>query len=118
MSKWIRWSVFQHDIACEDFKDLNRTTAADKVLHDKVFNIAKNPQYDEFQHGLVSMVYKLFDKKTSGGATKNEIMSNKQLAEELHKPIISKFETNKSTRIFYRQYLRHWETLIKDLDFH
>ena len=111
-------ACFQHDIACEDFKDLNKRTAADKVLHDKVFNIANNPQYDEFQHGLVSMVYKLFDKKTSGGATKNEIMSNKQLAEELHKPIISKFETNKSTRIFYRQYLRHWETLIKDLDFH
>ena len=53
------------------------------------------------------MVYKPFDKKTSGGAMKNEIMSNKQLAEELHKLFISKFETNKSTRIFYRQYLRH-----------
>ena len=38
---------------------------------------------------------------------KNEIMSNKELAEELHKPIISKFETNKSICIVYRQYLRH-----------
>ena len=64
------------------------------------------------------MVYKLFDKKTSGGEIKNEIMCNKELAEELHKPITSKFETNKSTCIFYRQYLRHWETLTKDLDFH
>ena len=29
-----------------DFKDLTIGTAADKVLHDKLFNIAKNPKYD------------------------------------------------------------------------
>ena len=28
----------------EILKDLNRRTAADKVLHDKTFNIAKNPR--------------------------------------------------------------------------
>ena len=28
------------------FKDLLRRTAADKVLHDKTLNIAKNPRYD------------------------------------------------------------------------
>ena len=33
-------------MAYGDFKDLNRRTAADKVLRDKVFNIAKNPKYD------------------------------------------------------------------------
>ena len=27
-----------------DFKDLNRITAVDKVLHNKAFNIAKNPK--------------------------------------------------------------------------
>ena len=32
-----------------------------------------------------------FDKKTSGGTVKNENISNKELAEELHKPIIRKF---------------------------
>ena len=37
------------------------------------------------------MVYKFFDKKTSGGTVKNKIISNKKLAEELHKPIIRKF---------------------------
>ena len=31
------------------------------------------------------MVYRFFDKKTSGGETKNENMSNKELAEELRK---------------------------------
>ena len=46
-----------------DFKDLNRRTAADKVLRDKAFNIAKNPKYDGYQRGLASMVYKCFDKK-------------------------------------------------------
>ena len=29
------------------------------------------------------MVFKFFDKKTSSGAVKNEIMSNKELSEEL-----------------------------------
>ena len=37
------------------------------------------------------MVYRLFDKKNSGSGIKNESISNKELAEELHKPIIRKF---------------------------
>ena len=54
---------FQHDMAYEDFKDLARKAAADKVLRDKSFNIAKDPKYDGYQRGLASMVYKFFDKK-------------------------------------------------------
>ena len=38
-------TCFQHDMAYRDFKDLNRRKAADKVLRDKVFNVAKNPKY-------------------------------------------------------------------------
>ena len=38
------------------------------------------------------MVYKHFDKKTSDGTVKNENISNKELAEELHKPFIRKFK--------------------------
>ena len=64
-------AYFQHDMVYEDFKDLNRRTAADKVIRDKVSNIAKDPKYDGYQGGLASMVYKFFDKKTSGGS--NEI---------------------------------------------
>ena len=41
------------------------------------------------------MVYKFFDEKYSGGAIKNKIISNKELAEELHKPIIRKFNKRK-----------------------
>ena len=69
-----------------------------KVLCDDEFNIAKNPRYDRYQRGLTLMVYKFFDKKTVGGAVKNEIMQNKELADRLNKPIIM-------YNIFYRQYL-------------
>ena len=78
-----------------DFKDLNGRTFADKVLRDKTFNIAKNPKYDGYQRGLASVVYKFFDKKTSGSSIKSENISNKELAEELHKPIIRKFNKRK-----------------------
>ena len=37
-------ACFQHDTAYGDFKDLNRRTAADKVLCDNAFDIAKNPK--------------------------------------------------------------------------
>ena len=36
-----------------------------------------------------------FDLKTSGGAVKNEIIQNKELAEKLNKPSIRKFEKRK-----------------------
>ena len=44
---------FQHDVAYGDFKNLNRRTAAYKVLSDKAFNIAKNPKYDGCQLDLL-----------------------------------------------------------------
>ena len=75
----------------ENNKDLNRRTAADKVLRDKTVNIAKNPKYDGYQRGLTSIVFKFFDKKsaslvdksTSGETVGNENITNKELAEEL-----------------------------------
>ena len=88
-------ACFQQDMAYGDFKDLKRRTAADNVLRDKTFNIAKNPKYDGYQRWLASMVYKFFDKKTKGsGVTlaNKSIPQNEQLAEELHKPIIRKFK--------------------------
>ena len=36
-------------MAYGDFKDFARTTAADKILPDKAFNIAKNPKYDRYK---------------------------------------------------------------------
>ena len=37
----------------------------------------------------------VFDKKHSAGTIKNEIISNKKLVEQLHKPIIRKFKKRK-----------------------
>ena len=41
------------------------------------------------------MVYKFFDKKTSGSGSKNENVSNRELDQQLQKPIIRKFEKRK-----------------------
>ena len=85
-------------MAYEDFKDLARRTASDKVLRDKAFNIAKNLKHDGYQRGLASMVYKFFDKKSKLSGVNIEVRPNEQLAEELHKPIITIF---KKTSLFW-----------------
>ena len=78
---------FQHYIGYWDFKDLARRTASDKILRDKEFNIAKNPKYDGYQRRIACMVYKCFDKKSSGSGANmhanNKIKQNHQLNEEL-----------------------------------
>ena len=86
-------------------------------MHDKAFNTAKNRKYDRYQRDVISMVYPFFDKtsantcapwKTLTVETKivrSSIkwicyivkwnkwnMSNRELAEELHKTINIKFE--------------------------
>ena len=49
-------------MAYGDFKVSTRITASDKILCDKAFNIAKNPEYDLYQGDLLSMIYSFFDK--------------------------------------------------------
>ena len=85
-------ACFQHDSAYADNKDLINRTRADKVLRDKAYDIASNPEYDGYQRGLASMVYKFFDKKTMRSGINNESL---KLADELHKPIIRKFNKRK-----------------------
>ena len=86
-------ACFQHDMAYGKAKDLVRRTQSDKVLRDKAFKIASDLKYDGYQRGLASMVYKFFDKKSSGSGITNE--PNYQLANELHKSIIKKFKKRK-----------------------
>ena len=90
-------ACFQDDMAYGDFKYLAKRTASDKILRDKAFNIAKNPKYDGYQRGLTSMVYKFFDKRSSGSgvADNNVIKQNIQLANELHKPMVKKIKKRK-----------------------
>ena len=82
-------ACFRHDSAYADNKDLINRTKSDKVLRDKAYNIASNPEYDGYQRGLASMAYKFFDKKSMGrGIVKSNSL---KLADELHKPVIKKF---------------------------
>ena len=88
-------ACFQHDSAYADHKNLINRTEADKVLRDKVCDIASNPEYDGYQIGLASMVYKFFDKKSMGSGVKKLKNSSLLLADELHKPVIKKFNKRK-----------------------
>ena len=93
-------ACFQHDSAYADHKDLINRTEADKVLRDKAYDIASNPEYDGYQRGLMSMVYKFFDKKSMGSGIETagpsaSARSSSILADELHKPIIKKFNKRK-----------------------
>ena len=42
-------ACFQHDMAYDKTKDLVKRTQSDKVLKDKAFKIASNPNYDGYQ---------------------------------------------------------------------
>ena len=91
-------ACFQHDAAYADNKDLLNRTRADKILRYKAYGIANNPQYDGYQRGLASMVYKFFDTKASSPDRKtvgSGVNENIKLANELHKPIIRKFNKRK-----------------------
>ena len=106
-------ACFQHDSAYADHKDLINRTEADKVLRDKAYDIASSPEYDGYQRGLASMVYKFFDKKSTAKPSSLERMgsgvkklkdtakpsslerSSLILADELHKPVIKKFNKRK-----------------------
>ena len=82
-------------------------------MRNSAYDIASNPKYDGYQRGLASMVYKFFDskvapldKKTMSGKGNAKHTAkpsslectkevNKILAEELHKPVIKKFNKRK-----------------------
>ena len=105
-------ACFQHDSAYADHKDLINRTKSDKVLRDKAYNIASNPEYDGYQRGLANMVYKFFDKRSAEPTTKSSYLersakhvmgsgvkklknSSLILADELHQPVIKKFNKRK-----------------------
>ena len=69
------------------------------MIKNSAYDIASNPEYDGYQRGLASMVYKFFNSKVaprnktiSGKGTKEV---NKFLDEELYKPVIRKFNKRK-----------------------
>ena len=64
-------------------------------MKDRAYEIATNCKYDGYQRAFSRLVYEFFDKKTGLGVSVNE-----QLAEELHKPVIKRFERRKLSRRF------------------
>ena len=105
-------ACFQHDSPDTDHKDLINRTKSDKVLRDKAYDIASNPEYDGYQRGLASMVYKFFDKKSMGSGVKKLKDSSSILADELHKPIIKKINKRK----VYSQFKDNiWEVDLADM---
>ena len=42
-------ACFTHDAAYSDSKDLTKRTVADKILKNKAFDIAKDPNYDGYK---------------------------------------------------------------------
>ena len=82
-------ACFENDMTYCKSNDLTKRTQSDKFLRDKAFKIANNPKYDGYQRGLSPMVYKFFDKKSSGSGAAAE--PNYQLTSELHRQITNLF---------------------------
>ena len=61
-------------------KELLRSTVSYKSLKDRAYEIAKNPKYDEQQVWSIGFLLSV----------------NKELPQELHKPVIKKFKSNKA----------------------
>ena len=100
------------------YEDVENILISDQKLRNSAYGIASNPKYDGYQRGLASMVYKFFDSKVAkldkksipgkGNAKSTAEPSalarsslertenNKILEEELHKPVIKKFNKRKA----------------------
>ena len=92
-------TCFKHHAAYPKYKDVENRLIADDKLKNSAYDIASNPEYDGYQRGLASMVYKFFN---SRDAPRNETISgkgtkgvNKILAEEFYKPVNRKFNKTK-----------------------
>ena len=92
-------ACFKRDAAYVKYKDVENRLISDQKLRNSAYDIASNRKYDGYQRGLAGMIYKFFDskvapldKKTMSG---KGIKNNKILAEELHKPVIKKFNKRK-----------------------
>ena len=79
-------------------KDIAERTQSDKALKDKAFKIASDPKPDGYHKGLVLIIYKFFDEKSSESGVANE--SNYQLASEIYKQIIKWAKATKESSIY------------------
>ena len=63
-------ACFQHDMAYNKYKDLEKRTQSDIVLKNKALKIASHPNYNGYERRLASMVYKFLTKKSKGSGLK------------------------------------------------
>ena len=82
-------ACFQHDSAYNKYKDSVNRKKSDIAFKNKPYKIAVAPKVDGYQRSLAVIVYRFFNERT-----KRFGIENKQLVEELQKPI---------TRIFKRR---------------
>ena len=112
---------FQHDSTYAMYKDRLNRKKSDVVLKNKALEIAMVPRINGYQRGLASMVYKFLDERTKGSGLKSDnrflkydkqLLENKELAEELHKPIIKNFKRRK----VYSTFKDHiWDVDLADM---
>ena len=100
-------ACFQHDSAYNNYKDSVNRKQSDIVLKNKALKIATDPKVNGYQRGLAAMVYKFFNERTKGSG-----IENKQLAEELHKPIIRNFKRRK---VYYTFKDNIWGVYLADM---
>ena len=86
-------TCFQHDAAYNKYKDLKDRTQSDVVLKNKAYKIAADPKYNGYERALASIVWKYFNERSKKVIGLG--IETKQLANELHKPIIRKFKRRK-----------------------
>ena len=56
-------TCFTHDAEYSNSKDLAEKTISDKVLKERISEIARNPKCNRYQRWLASIVYKFLTKK-------------------------------------------------------
>ena len=83
----------------EDFNDLTKRTAPDKILRDKAFNIVKNPKYDEYQVDLIQWSIYFFDKETSDSGIKMRIFQKKNKLKSCTNKLLENLKKVKYTQL-------------------
>ena len=81
------------------FMDVLKIELEEQLLHDKAFNIAKNPKYDGYQRGLFSMVYNFLIKKLLVVVLKMRIFQAKNYLKNYINQLLENLRKEKDARL-------------------
>ena len=79
--------------------DVLKIELEEQLLHDKAFNIAKNPKYDGYQRGLFSMVYNFLIKKLLVVVLKMRIFQAKNYLKNYINQLLESLRKEKDARL-------------------